>query len=184
VGSAAAGVSNTVGSAAAGVSNTVGNAAATARTEFDQFDGDSTWGGDRKRIGLGAAAVLAIGASAITAIVVRRRAQARANRMAWLALRAAALSGALPGARQAAPYGGAGGALLAAILLLARLRAARTPSPRPLDDVSSRVAQLQAFAEAQVLSDRPRTRDVLLGAGIGLGLAGLFSRRPGSRSAD
>jgi hypothetical protein len=136
----------------------------------DQFEQASSWKDDRRTIGLGAAALLAIGASAATAIFVRRRAQARVQRLEWLAMQASAVRGALPSARQAAPFGGAGGALLMSALLLARARRAQSNSR--LDELHHRLAEL----ESHLPSDGARPRDLLIGAGVALGLAGLVAR--------
>jgi hypothetical protein len=143
---------------------------ASEQNAFQEFERASWWRDDRRSIGLGAAAMLAVGASAATAIIVRRRAQARVQRLEWLALRANAVRGSMPSARQAAPFGGAGGALLMTALLLARARRAQSNSR--LDELHHRLAEL----ESHLPSERARPRDLLIGAGVALGLAGLVAR--------
>jgi len=156
-------------------------AESTTRATMDEFDRGRTWGRSRPQIGIGAAAVLAVGASVGTAIFVRRRAKSRVGRLAWLALRLGAMV-AIPSLRRSAPVGGAGSALLTAAILLARARRAHAHKSR-VDELSDRLAALQAQADARLLSDRPRPRDVLLGVGVGLGVAGLLSRR-GQRQSN
>lgn len=83
-------------------------------------------------VGLGGVIVIAATASLLTRMYLERRARAREQRLAWLALRLAPVRSALP--------------------------------------------------DAQLLSDRPHPRDVLVGAAVGLGLAGLISRVASGRS--
>lgn len=146
----------------------------TTRTALDQFDRARAWGGHRQYISLSAAVVLAVGASVGTRLYLRRRALARIRRLARFALAARSLRAAMPPARVTAPIGGMSGAVLLATLLVARARHARKPSE--LEQVSGRLASLEAEAAARLPSDRLRPRDVLLGAALGLGLAGLVAR--------
>jgi hypothetical protein len=134
-------------------------------------------------VGVGTAVVLTAGASVATLVYMRRRARARVRRLARLALKAAIIRAALPrAARGAATFGGLGGTLLAAALLRRRMRKAQTHSG--FEELSGRVAALQAQVETQRLSARPRPRDVVLGAVAGLGLAGLIARASSSRKSS
>ena len=82
---------------------------------------------------------------------------------------------AVASARTTAPLGGVGAAaLLAAAILGARARPAR-PHSR-LEELSGRLARLEAQGAARLQSDRPRPRDVALGDALGLGLTALGSR--------
>jgi hypothetical protein len=155
-------------------------AGSATRGTMDEFDRGRAWGRSRPQIGIGAAAVLALGASVATAIFVRRRTKSRMGGLAWLALRLGMMA-AIPSLRRSAPVGGAGSALLTLLILLARARRARAHKSR-MDELSERLAALQAQADARLLSDRPRPRDVLLGVGVGLGVAGLLSRRAARQS--
>ncbi len=137
-------------------------------------------------IGVGSAVALTAGASLATVIYMRRRARPRMRRLAWLALRAAllraVLRAALPRtARRAATFGGLGGGVLAAAVLRDRVRHAR--SQTTIGELNQRLADLQAQVDTRRLSDRPRPRDLILGAAVGLGLAGIISRA-GRRKAS
>ena len=157
-----------------------------AQDHASQFDADLSassqtfadrgraWGGERKQISLGAAVVLALGASVATGIYLRRRATARMSRLVWLALTVRSMRAAMPPARTTAPLGGASGAALLAAIMVARARHARTRSG--LDQLSDRLAALEAETASRLTHDRPRGRDVAFGAVAGLGLAGLVSR--------
>jgi hypothetical protein len=127
-------------------------------------------------IGVGSAVALTAGASLATLMFMRRRrARARMRRLAWLAVRAALIRTILPKAtRGAATVGGLGGGVLAVAMLQNRLRHSHSRSS--LDELTERVAALQAQVDARGLSKRPRPRDVLVGAALGLGLAGLIGR--------
>jgi len=150
-----------------------------AQSHASHFDEDRgrAWGGQRKQISLGAAVVLALGASVATRIYLRRRAAARISRLVGLALTVRSMRAAIPPARTTAPLGGASGAALLAAILVARARHNRTRSG--LDLLSDRLAALEAEAATRLSHDRPRGRDVALGAVAGLGLAGLVSRLKG-----
>jgi hypothetical protein len=133
-------------------------------------------------IGVGTAVALTAGASLATLVFVRRRrARARMRRLAWLAIRAALMRTILPrAARGAATFGGLGGLVLAAAMLQGRVR--HSHSRRSVDELTERVTALQAQVDARGLSGRPRPRDVVIGAVLGLGLAGLVAwRRLSSR---
>ena len=132
------------------------------------------WGGQRPQISLGAAAVLAIGASIGTRIYLRRRAETRMRRLARLAVTARSLRTSLPSARTTAPVGGVSAAALLVAAVVARARRRRTHGK--LEELSDRLVALEARAAAQLQSDRPRPRDVAIGGVVGLGLAGLGSR--------
>jgi hypothetical protein len=130
----------------------------------------------RQGVGVGTAVALTVGATLATVIYMRRRrGRARMGRLAWLAVRTALIRAMLPRvARGAAAVGGLGGGVLAAGVLRNRLRHSHSPSG--LEELGERVAALQAQVDARGLSDRPHPRDVLLGAALGLGLAGLLAR--------
>ena len=152
---------------------------AASQTVYDQFEQPRGWGTDRKSVSIGGAALLALVASIITTIIVRRRAEARAeSRMAWIATRAGDLRATMPAlpalsARQAAPFGGAGGALLLAALWLARARQAQSTSR--MDQLHQRIAMLESQA-SQMQFDAPRARDVMMGIGLAFGLSKIASR--------
>jgi hypothetical protein len=85
-------------------------------------------------------------------------------------------------ARGAATFGGLGGGLLAAAVLRDRMRQAS--SQTTIDELSERVAQLQAQVDARSASKRPAPRDLVMGIAIGLGTAGIIgrsTRRPKSK---
>jgi hypothetical protein len=135
-------------------------------------------------IGVGTAVALTIGASVATVLYMRRRARARMRRqLAWLAIRmvlARALSGR--GAKGAATFGGLGGGLLAAAMVGNRLRQSR--SDAGIEELRERLAALQAQVDARHAKDRPEPRDVVLGAALGLGLAGLIGRAASRRKSS
>ncbi|HEY2594485.1 MAG TPA: hypothetical protein VGK33_11340, partial [Chloroflexota bacterium] len=72
-------------------------------------------------------------------------------------------------ARGAATFGGLGGGVLAAAVLRDRMRQAK--SQTTIDELSERVAQLQAQVDARGASKRPAPRDLVKGIAIGLGTA-------------
>lgn len=144
------------------------------RAAMDQLDRARAWGGERPKISLTAAVLLAIGASVGTRIYLRRRAMTRARRLAWFLLTARSLRTAVPPARTRAPVGGVSGAAVLAAILIARARHARTRSR--LELLSERLATLEAEAAARLGSDRPRPRDVGIGVVLGALLLGLVSR--------
>jgi hypothetical protein len=130
-------------------------------------------------VGVGTALALTMGASVATFIYMRRRARARVQRLAWLAIRAtlvrALLVAVLPrAARGAATFGGLGGGVLAAAVLRDRMR--RASSQTTIDELSERVAQLQAQVDARSALKRPAPRDLIMGIAIGLGAAGIIGR--------
>jgi len=138
------------------------------------LDRARAWGGERPRISLAAALVLAAGAGVGTRIYLQRRAEARLRRLAWFALTARSLRGAVPPARTAAPLGGASGAALLAMLMVARARYSQKQSG--LEELRERLAALEGAAAARPEHDKLRPRDVAIGAAIGLGLSAVVSR--------
>lgn len=133
-----------------------------------------------KGIGVGAAVLLAAGASVASVMFVRRRARARVRKLAWLAVRAALVRAMLP---RAAQVGGVGGGLLAAAVLQNRLRH-RQPRTT-LDELRERITAMETQADTRhLLSDRPRPRDLVLGAVVGLVVAGIVGRAKAGRSSD
>jgi len=156
---------------------------------------------ERRGIGVGAAALLTAGASVASVIYMRRRARAKVRKLAWLAVRAALVRAVLP---RAAQVGGVGGGLLAAAVLqdrlrhrhsrtavdelterLAELQRYRGRAPAALDELSERLMALQTQADTRhLLSDRPHPRDLVLGAAVGLGLAGIIGRAASGRKSD
>ena len=147
----------------------------------EEEGGASTWLPEGRTLSLGAAALFALGASVVTAIYVRRRQEARVDRVAWLMARSRAMS--VPQFRPAAPLGGAGGALLMVALLVARAGRARAHQSR-LDELTERLAALQAQVDSPLPPGRPNPRDVLLGGAIGIVLSGAIGRLLQRRSPE
>jgi len=135
-------------------------------------------------IGVGSAIALTVGASLATLIYMRRRrGRSRMRRLAWLAVRATLIRTLLPKAtRGAASFGGLGGGVLVAAVLLLRLRQSRSHSH--LEEMTERVAALQAQVDARGLSGRPRPRDLVIGAALGLVFAVLIGRVSSRRRAS
>jgi hypothetical protein len=152
------------------------------RTPLSQFDRARAWGTERPQVSLGAAIMLTLCTSVAAALFARRRAQARARKLAWLLLAGRNLSSAVPTTRQTGAFGGAGGALLVSALMLARARASR--SHTRMDDLHERLAMLQAQIDRHRTSERQSTRDLLLGAAVALGLVGLIGRIGSGRHAS
>lgn len=140
----------------------------------DGFDYRRAWR-EPQGIGIGSAVALTAGASVATVIIMRRRARTRMNRLAWLAVRAALVRAVLPrAASRVAPLAGVGGGLAAAAILQDRLR--HRHSHTAIEELNARLEALQAEAQARIPSERPRPRDVALGAVVGLVLAGIVGR--------
>ena len=150
------------------------SATSKSRAAAERFGRARDWGGQRPQISLGAAALLAIGASIGTRTYLRRRAEARVRRLVWLAATARSLRTVAPPARTTAPIGGVGAVALLAAAIFARAR--RRQAHSRLEELSHRLAAVEARAAAHLPSERPRPRDVAIGALVGLGLAALVSR--------
>jgi hypothetical protein len=146
------------------------------------FDYRRAWR-EPQGIGVGAAVALTAGAGAATFIIMRRRARARMNRLAWLALRAALLRALLPrAAKGAGVLGTVGGGLAAAAILQDRVRHGH--SHTAIEDLNARLEALQAEAQARIPTERPRPRDVAIGAVAGLVLGGVISRIGSGRKSN
>jgi hypothetical protein len=146
------------------------------------FDYRRAWR-EPQGIGIGAAVALTAGASLATFIIMRRRARARMDRLAWLALRAALLRAMLPrAAGGAAKVATVGGGLAAAAILQDRLRHGH--SHTAIEGLNARLEALQAEAQARIPSNRPRPRDVAIGAVAGVVLAGIIGRIGAGRKAS
>ena len=134
----------------------------------------------RPQISVGAAIVLVLGAIVGTRIYMRRRTIEKVSRLAQLALKVNAVRSSMPPA--SGPVGGAGGAVLLTALLVARARQAHTQSR--VEELSARLAALESEAAARLhAAERPRPRDLVIGAVAGLAVMGVISRLGGRRSS-
>ena len=148
------------------------------RSPAGEVDRAVSWGRQRPRITIGAATLLAIAASAATAITIRRRQRREIGRLVWLMTRANALRSATsdvpPAARAGGVAGGMGGTLLLAALLGARARARRSE----VEELGERLAELESLASSR----RPRAKDLAIGGAIGMVLGSACARAVPRRS--